>query len=144
MYLVAIGVLGTVNDVVGAAAASANLIVFGVGFMPVLADTVCSGTNALVAQVAMRLVAGPAKQIALPSLDILQAFSRKALGAKQADRVKMPLMENGQLGAFQIFLILSSHSLVDYVHIPIWERAQAMPPTTYVLCLHRCLSFCEP
>ena len=61
MYLVAIGVLGTVNDVVGAAAAPANLIVFGVGFMPVLADTVCSGTNALVAQVAMRLVAGPAK-----------------------------------------------------------------------------------
>jgi len=61
MYLVAIGVLGTVNNVVGAAAASANLIVFGVGFMPVLADTVCCGTNALVAQVAMRLVAGPAK-----------------------------------------------------------------------------------
>src|SRR2546421_1870413 len=84
------------------------------------------------------------KQIAWPSLDILQAFSRKALGAKQADIVKVPLVANGQLGAFQSFLILSSHSLVDYVHIPIWERAQAMPPTIYVLCSHSCLSFCEP
>jgi hypothetical protein len=61
IYLVAIGVLGTVSDVAGAAAASSNLIVFGAGFIPILADTVCSGTNAMVAQVAMRLVAGPAK-----------------------------------------------------------------------------------
>jgi hypothetical protein len=61
MYLVAVGVLGTASDFAGAAAASANLIVFGAGFIPVLADTVCSGTNALVAQVTMRLVAGPAQ-----------------------------------------------------------------------------------
>jgi hypothetical protein len=60
IFLVAVGVLGTVNDFAGAAAASANLIVFGAGIMPVLADTLCSATNALVAQVGMRLVAGPA------------------------------------------------------------------------------------
>ena len=61
IFLVAVGVLGTVNDFAGAAAASANLIVFGAGLLPVLADTVCSGTNSLVAQVGMRLVAGPAQ-----------------------------------------------------------------------------------
>ena len=60
IFLVAVGVLGTVNDFAGAAVASANLIVWGAGIMPVLADTLCSATNALVAQVGMRLVAGPA------------------------------------------------------------------------------------
>ena len=62
VFLVAVGVPGTVNDFASAASASAsNLIVFGAGMMPVLADTVCSATNALVAQVGMRLVAGRAK-----------------------------------------------------------------------------------
>ncbi|GAC1350097.1 MAG: hypothetical protein NVSMB27_29380 [Ktedonobacteraceae bacterium] len=61
MFLVAIGVLGTASDFAGAAVASADLIVFGAGIIPVLADTVCSGTNSLVAQVGMRLVAGRAQ-----------------------------------------------------------------------------------
>jgi hypothetical protein len=60
IFLVAVGVLGTVSDFARAAAASANLIVFGAGIMPVLADTVCSATNSLMAQVGMRLLAGPA------------------------------------------------------------------------------------
>ncbi len=36
-------------------------IVFTVPPILLLADTLCSGTNALVAQVGMRLVAGPAQ-----------------------------------------------------------------------------------
>lgn len=60
LFLVIIGVLGAVNDFTSVAVTQAsNLIIFGAGVVPVLADIACSGSNALVAQVAMRLVAGP-------------------------------------------------------------------------------------
>ncbi len=62
IFLVLIAVLGVVNDFVGASAAQAGiLIVFGAGVIPLIADSACSGTNALVAQGGMRLAGAPAK-----------------------------------------------------------------------------------
>jgi hypothetical protein len=49
-----------IHDVVGSAAfASSNLMVFGQGIVPVLADWVVYATCGALAQLAMWLVAGP-------------------------------------------------------------------------------------
>lgn len=61
LYLAGLGVLGTVNDYAGMAALdTSHLITFAPGIAPVLADTACSASNAIFAQIGMRLVAGKA------------------------------------------------------------------------------------
>jgi NO-binding membrane sensor protein with MHYT domain len=61
VYLLGLGVLGAVNDYTGKAALDASAIItFAPGLAPVLADVLCSGTNALMALLAMRLLSGPA------------------------------------------------------------------------------------
>jgi hypothetical protein len=61
IYLVGLGVLGVVNDYAEMTTLDTSAIIaFAPGWAPVLADIVCSGTNALMALLAMRFVAGPA------------------------------------------------------------------------------------
>ena len=61
LYVLGMGVLGAANDYVGMAVLNTtSLITFAPGIVPFLADILCSGTNALAAQLGMRPVAGPA------------------------------------------------------------------------------------
>lgn len=65
IFLVLLSVLGSMRDF--ANAASAHLIVFGTGIVPVLADWSCWATLFLLAQLTLRVIAGPASADQLAS-----------------------------------------------------------------------------